>query len=167
MTLLRQIQERSSRDSICDAITLISDKYKTLYAESLRTTTAKEHIRQIARVVALRQNSPLQSTAPDSRLCTITHLARRKMQCNYNPKTRLRNNDGYAKAVVYIIEYKDISSLNYTQFIQTLKREVRFEDKRSSIYYYTKTADTRWHSALQDIVVMKLYRATFVIKLLI
>ncbi|KAH5892983.1 hypothetical protein HBI92_079680 [Parastagonospora nodorum] len=115
MTLLRQIQERSSRDSICDAITLISDKYKTLYAE------------------------------------------RRKMQCNYNPKTRLRNNDGYAKAVVYIIEYKDISSLNYTQFIQTLKREVRFEDKRSSIYYYTKTAD----------IVMKLYRATFVIKLLI
>ncbi|KAH5346190.1 hypothetical protein HBI33_226600 [Parastagonospora nodorum] len=177
ITLLRQTRERSSRDSICDAMTLISDEYEILYAESLRTTTAKEHIRQIARVVASRQNSPLQSTAPDSRLRTITHLARRKMRCNYNPETRLRNNDGYAEAVVYsagqsntvnnapqlstilvaTTEYKDISSLNYTQFIRTLKREVGFEDKRSSIYYYTKTAD----------IAMKLYRATFVIELLI
>ncbi|KAH6095246.1 hypothetical protein HBI65_112700 [Parastagonospora nodorum] len=158
MTLLRQIQERSSRDSICDAITLTSDKYKTLYAE-------------IARVVASRQNSLLQSTAPNSRLRTITHLAmrseRRKMRCNYNSKTKLQNNNGYAEAVVYTIEYKDISSLNYTQFIRTLKREVEFEDKRSSIYYYMKTADTRWHSALQDTVATKLYRAIFVIKLLI
>ncbi|KAH5070475.1 hypothetical protein HBH95_180850 [Parastagonospora nodorum] len=119
MILLRQTQKRLSRDSIYDAITLISDEYKTLYAE-------------IARV-------------------------RRKMQCNYNPKTRLQNNNRYAKAVVYTTEYKDISSLNYTQFIQTLKREVEFKDKRSSIYYYIKTAD----------IVTKLYRATFVIKPLI
>ncbi|KAH6440669.1 hypothetical protein HBI59_128550 [Parastagonospora nodorum] len=164
MTLLRQTRERSSRDSICNAMTLISDEYEILYAE-------------IARVVASRQNSLLQSTAPDSRLRTITHLARRKMRCNYNPETGLRNNDRYAKAVVYTTEYKDISSLNYTQFIQTLEREVGFEDKRSSIYYYTKTADgwtyiristeARWHSALQDTVATKLYRATFVIKLLI
>ncbi|KAH5165102.1 hypothetical protein HBI38_070670 [Parastagonospora nodorum] len=128
-------------------MTLISNKYETLYTESLRTTTAKEHIRQIVRVVALRQNSLLQSTAPDSRLRTITHLAmrskRRKMQCNYNSKTRLQNNNRYAKAV----------------FIQTLEREVEFKDKRSSIYYYTKTAD--------NTVATKLYRATFVIKLLI
>ncbi|KAH6113028.1 hypothetical protein HBI69_134630 [Parastagonospora nodorum] len=192
MTLLRQTRERSSRDSICNAITLTSNEYETLYAEvereirerailcqSLRTTTAKEHIRQIARVVALRQNSPLQSTAPNSRLRTIMHLAmrskRRKMRCNYNPKTRLRNNNGYAEAVVYsaeqsntvnnapqlltilVAKYKDISSLNYTQFIRTLEREVEFEDKRSSIYYYTKTAD----------IATKLYRATFVIELLI
>ncbi|KAH6289483.1 hypothetical protein HBI39_209010 [Parastagonospora nodorum] len=188
MTLLRQTWERLSRDSICDAMTLISDEYETLYAEveremrerailcqSLRTTTAKEHIRQIARVVASRQNSLLQSTAPDSRLRIIMHLARRKMRCNYNPETGLRNNDGYAEAVVY--KYKDISSLDYTQFIRTLEREVGFEDKRSGIYYYTKTADgwtriristeARWHGALQDTVVMKLYRATFVIELLI
>ncbi|KAH5236830.1 hypothetical protein HBI72_244800 [Parastagonospora nodorum] len=122
-------------------MTLISDEYKTLYAE----------------------NSLLQSTAPNSRLRTITYLAmrskRRKMRCNYNPKTELQNNNGYAKAIVYTTEYKDISSLNYTQFIQTLKREVEFEDKRSSIYYYTKTAD--------NTVATKLYRATFVIKLLI
>ncbi|KAH5720025.1 hypothetical protein HBI17_255560 [Parastagonospora nodorum] len=228
MTPLRQTRERSSRDSICDAITLTSDEYETLYAEvkreirerailcqSLRTTTAKEHIRQIARVVASRQNSPLQSTAPDSRLRTITHLAvrynhnatrrmrskRRKMRCNHNPKTGLRNNNRYAEAVVHsagqsntvnnapqlstilvasaheqdqilirtdqllymrddlATEYKDISSLNYTQFIQTLKREVGFKDKRSSIYYYTKTAD--------NTVATKLYKATFVIKPLI
>ncbi|KAH5293358.1 hypothetical protein HBI12_230840 [Parastagonospora nodorum] len=133
-------------------MTLISDEYEILYAESLRTTTAKDS---------------LQSTAPNSCLRIITHLARRKMRCNYNSKTELRNNDGYAEAVVYITEYKDISSLNYIQFIQTLKREVGFEDKRSSIYYYMKTADTRWHSALQDTVATKLYRATFVIKLLI
>ncbi|KAH6485148.1 hypothetical protein HBI55_204130 [Parastagonospora nodorum] len=171
MTLLRQTRERSSRDSICDAMTLISNEYEILYIEvereirerailcqSLRTTTAKEHIRQIARVVA--------------RLRTITHLAvrcnynatrrmrseRRKMRYNYNPKTELRNNDGYAKAVVY--KYKDISSLNYTQFIRTLEREVGFEDKRSGIYYYTKTADS-WTLAT------KLYRATFVIEPLI
>ncbi|KAH6518105.1 hypothetical protein HBI81_175510 [Parastagonospora nodorum] len=181
MTLLRQTRERLSRDSICDAMTLTSDEYETLYAESLRTTTAKEHIRQIARVVALRQNSLLQSTAPDSRLRTITHLAirseRRKMRCNHNPKTRLRNNNGYAEAMVHTTEYKDISSLNYTQFIQTLEREVGFEDKRSGIYYYTKTADSwtriristeaRWHSALQDTVATKLYRAIFVIEPLI
>ncbi|KAH5662719.1 hypothetical protein HBI44_244860 [Parastagonospora nodorum] len=246
ITPLRQTQKRSSRDSICNAITLTSDEYETLYAEveremreqailcqSLRTTTAKEHIRQIARVVASRQNSPLQSTAPNSRLRTITHLAvrcnhnatrrmrseRRKMRCNHNPKTELRNNNRYAKAIVHsarqsntvnnapqlltilvasaheqdqilirtdqllyvrndlATEYKDISSLNYTQFIRTLKREVRFEDKRSSIYYYTKTADSwthiristeaRWHSALQDTVATKLYRATFVIEPLI
>ncbi|KAH6032957.1 hypothetical protein HBI83_015700 [Parastagonospora nodorum] len=117
MILLRQTQERSSRDSICDAITLISNEYKTLYAE------------------------------------------RRKMQYNYNPKTELQNNNRYTKAVVYTTEYKDISSLNYTQFIQILKREVEFKDKRSSIYYYTKTAD--------NTVATKLYRATFVIKLLI
>ncbi|KAH5155259.1 hypothetical protein HBH69_108330 [Parastagonospora nodorum] len=150
MTLLRQTRERLSRDSICDVITLISDEYETLYAE-------------IARVVALRQNSLLQSTAPNSRLRIITHLAmrskRRKMRYNYNPKTRLRNNNRYAKAVVYTIEYKDISSLNYTQFIRTLEREVGFKDKRSSIYYYTKTAD--------NTVATKLYRATFIIKLLI
>ncbi|KAH4213807.1 hypothetical protein HBI95_033000 [Parastagonospora nodorum] len=148
---------------ICNAMTLISDKYETLYAESLQTTTAKEHIRQIAKVVALRQNSLLQSTAPNSCLRIITHLAmrskRRKMRCNYNSETRLRNNNRYAEAVVYTIEYKDISSLNYTQFIRTLEREVGFKDKRSSIYYYTKTAD--------NTVATKLYRATFVIELLI
>ncbi|KAH5166080.1 hypothetical protein HBH77_247340 [Parastagonospora nodorum] len=144
---------------------------------------------------------------------------RRKMRCNHNPKTGLRNNDGYAEAVVHsarqsntvnnapqlstilvasaheqdqilirtdqllyvrddlATEYKDISSLDYTQFIQTLEREVKFEDKRSGIYYYTKTADSwthiristeaRWHSALQDTVATKLYRATFVIEPLI
>ncbi|KAH5670364.1 hypothetical protein HBI21_187500 [Parastagonospora nodorum] len=120
MTLLRQTRECSSRDSICDAMTLISDEYKILYAE----------------------NSLLQSTAPNSRLRTITHLARRKMRCNYNSETKLRNNNRYAEAVVYTTEYKDISSLNYTQFIRTLEREVEFEDKRSSIYYYTKIADS-------------------------
>ncbi|KAH5554050.1 hypothetical protein HBI26_235840 [Parastagonospora nodorum] len=170
MTLLQQTQERSSRDSICNAMTLTSNKYETLYAE-------------IARVVASRQNSLLQSTAPNSRLRTITHLAmrskQRKMQYNHNPKTRLQNNNRYAEAVVYsagqsntvnnapqlstilvaTTEYKDISSLNYTQFIRTLKREVEFKDKRSSIYYYTKTAD--------NTVATKLYRATFVIKPLI
>ncbi|KAH5228854.1 hypothetical protein HBH77_006510 [Parastagonospora nodorum] len=205
MTPLRQTQERSSRDSICNAITLTSDEYETLYAE-------------IARVVASRQNSPLQSTAPDSRLRTITHLAvrcnhnatrrmrseRRKMRCNHNPETRLQNNNEYAEAVVHsarqsntvnnapqlstilvasaheqdqiliqtdqllyvrddlATEYKDISSLNYTQFIRTLEREVEFEDKRSGIYYYTKTADSWTHT-----VATKLYRATFVIKPLI
>ncbi|KAH4057991.1 hypothetical protein HBH49_027270 [Parastagonospora nodorum] len=191
--LLRHEQQQRPpilrQDSICDAMTLTSDEYKTLYAEvkreirerailyqSLRTTTAKEHIRQIARVVALQQNSPLQSTAPNSRLRTITHLAmrskRRKMRYNYNSKTKLQNNNRYAEAIDQILiqtdqllymrndlatEYKDISSLNYTQFIQTLKREVGFKDKRSSIYYYTKTAD----------IATKLYRATFVIKPLI
>ncbi|KAH4608146.1 hypothetical protein HBH82_080970 [Parastagonospora nodorum] len=159
-------------------MTLTSDKYKTLYAEVKREIRERAILYQ---VVASRQNSPLQSTAPNSRLRTITHLAvrcnhnatrrmrskRRKMRCNHNPETRLRNNDRYAKAVVHTTEYKDISSLNYTQFIQTLKREVEFKDKRSSIYYYTKTADTRWHSALQDTVATKLYRATFVIKPLI
>ncbi|KAH4054502.1 hypothetical protein HBH50_249030 [Parastagonospora nodorum] len=80
---------------------------------------------------------------------------RRKMRCNYNSKTKLQNNNRYAEAVVY--KYKDISSLNYTQFIQTLKREVEFKDKRSSIYYYIKTAD----------IATKLYRAIFVIELLI
>ncbi|KAH6533025.1 hypothetical protein HBI81_082340 [Parastagonospora nodorum] len=138
---------------------LTSDEYETLYAEveremrerailcqSLRTTTAKEHIRQIARVVASRQNSPLQSTAPDSRLRTITHLA-----------TGLRNNDGYAKAVVYITEYKDISSLDYTQFIRILERETRIRI----------STEARWHGALQDTVATKLYRAIFVIELLI
>ncbi|KAH5665696.1 hypothetical protein HBI21_242400 [Parastagonospora nodorum] len=112
-------------------MTLISDEYKILY--SLQTTTAKEHIRQIARM----------------------RSKRRKMRCNYNPKTRLQNNDRYAKAVVY--KYKDISSLNYTQFIQTLKREVGFKDKRSGIYYYIKIAD----------IATKLYRAIFIIELLI
>ncbi|KAH6434060.1 hypothetical protein HBI14_021150 [Parastagonospora nodorum] len=115
---------------ICNAMTLISDEYKILYVE----------------------NSLLQSTAPNSCLRIITYLAmrfkRRKMRCNYNPKTRLQNNNRYAKAVVYTIEYKDISSLNYTQFIRILKREVRFKDKRNT-------------------VATKLYRATFVIKLLI
>ncbi|KAH4818891.1 hypothetical protein HBH61_033260 [Parastagonospora nodorum] len=84
---------------------------------------------------------------------------RRKMRYNYNPKTKLQNNDRYAKAIVYTTEYKDISSLNYIQFIRTLKREIEFKDKRSSIYYYTKIAD--------NIVATKLYRAIFVIKLLI
>ncbi|KAH4092986.1 hypothetical protein HBH48_075150 [Parastagonospora nodorum] len=133
MILLRQTRERSSRDSICDAITLISDEYETLYAE------VKREIRERAILCYL-----LQSTAPNSRLRIITHLAmrskRRKMRCNYNSETRLQNNNRYAKAVVY--KYKDISSLNYTQFIRTLKREVEFKDKRSSIYYYTKTADS-------------------------
>ncbi|KAH4315284.1 hypothetical protein HBH90_066410 [Parastagonospora nodorum] len=72
MTLLRQTRKRSSRDSICDAMTLISDEYKTLYAE------VKREIREraiLSRVVASRQNSLLQSTAPNSRLRTITHLA--------------------------------------------------------------------------------------------
>ncbi|KAH3948800.1 hypothetical protein HBH53_101880 [Parastagonospora nodorum] len=169
-------------------MTLTSDEYETLYAEvkremrerailcqSLQTTTAKEHIRQIARVVALRQNSLLQSTAPDSRLRTITHLARRKMRCNYNPETRLRNNDGYAEAVVYsagqsntvnnapqlstilVAKYKDISSLDYTQFIRTLERETRIRI----------STEARWHSALQDTVATKLYKAIFVIELLI
>ncbi|KAH6479032.1 hypothetical protein HBI56_227970 [Parastagonospora nodorum] len=75
---------------ICDAMTLISDEYKILYAE--------------------------------------IRSKRRKMRCNYNSETRLQNNNRYAKAVVY---------------------------------------KARWHSALQDTVAIKLYRAIFVIKLLI
>ncbi|KAH6535836.1 hypothetical protein HBI07_138970 [Parastagonospora nodorum] len=144
MTLLRQTRERSSRDSICNAMTLISDEYETLYAE------VKREIRERA----------ILSCCKVQRL-TVAYMRseQRKMRYNYNPETRLRNNNGYAEAVVYTTEYKDISSLNYTQFIQTLEREVRFEDKRSSIYYYTKTAD--------NTVATKLYRATFVIKLLI
>ncbi|KAH4065996.1 hypothetical protein HBH50_153370 [Parastagonospora nodorum] len=180
ITPLRQTRERSSRDSICDAMTLISDKYETLYAEVKREMRERAILYQSLRTTT---NSSLQSTAPNSRLRTITHLAMRskrcKMRCNYNPKTRLQNNNGYAKAVVYsagqsntvnnapqlltilvaTTEYKDISSLNYTQFIRTLEREVEFEDKRSGIYYYTKTAD--------NTVATKLYRATFVIELLI
>ncbi|KAH4709719.1 hypothetical protein HBH67_044950 [Parastagonospora nodorum] len=149
-------------------MTLTSDKYKTLYAEVKREIRERAILYQ---VVASRQNSPLQSTAPNSRLRTITHLAvrcnhnatrrmrskRRKMRCNHNPETRLRNNDRYAKAVVHTTEYKDISSLNYTQFIQTLKRETRIRI----------STEARWHSALQDTVATKLYRATFVIKPLI
>ncbi|KAH5469711.1 hypothetical protein HBI22_193970 [Parastagonospora nodorum] len=125
---------------------LTSDEYETLYAE------VKREIRERAILFALRQNSPLQSTAPNSRLRTITHLARRKMRCNYNSKTRLRNNNRYAEAVVY-------SAGQSNTFIRILKREVGFKDKRSSIYYYTKTAD--------NTVATKLYRATFVIELLI
>ncbi|KAH6106387.1 hypothetical protein HBI64_236400 [Parastagonospora nodorum] len=167
-------------------MTLTSDEYETLYVE------VKREIREraiLSRVVALRQNSPLQSTAPDSCLRTITHLAvrcnhnatrrmrseRRKMRCNYNPETGLRNNDRYAKAVVHsagqsntvnnapqlltilVAKYKDISSLDYTQFIQTLERETRIRI----------STEARWHGALQDTVAMKLYRATFVIELLI
>ncbi|KAH4077117.1 hypothetical protein HBH48_247770 [Parastagonospora nodorum] len=104
-------------------MTLISNKYETLYAE----------------------------------IAKVMRSERRKMRCNYNSKTKLQNNNRYAEAVVYTTEYKDISSLNYTQFIQTLKREVEFKDKRSSIYYYIKTAD----------IATKLYRAIFVIELLI
>ncbi|KAH5661194.1 hypothetical protein HBI23_119800 [Parastagonospora nodorum] len=122
-------------------MTLTSDEYEILYAE------VEREMRERAILFALRQNSLLQSTAPNSRLRIITHLARRKMRCNYNPETRLQNNDRYAKAVVY----------SAGQSNTTLKREVRFEDKRSSIYYYTKTAD----------IATKLYRATFVIEPLI
>ncbi|KAH4059540.1 hypothetical protein HBH49_019480 [Parastagonospora nodorum] len=139
ITLLRQTRERLSRDSICDVITLISDEYETLYAELRYDRTAYCKVQRL--IVAYMRSK------------------RRKMRYNYNPKTKLRNNNGYAEAVVYTIEYKDISSLNYTQFIQTLEREVEFEDKRSSIYYYTKTAD--------NTVATKLYRAIFVIELLI
>ncbi|KAH4465754.1 hypothetical protein HBH91_032480 [Parastagonospora nodorum] len=137
---------------ICNAMTLISDEYKTLYAEVKRE---------------IRERAILSCCKVQRLIVAYMRSKRRKMRCNYNSETRLRNNDRYAEAVVYITEYKDISSLNYTQFIRTLEREVRFEDKRSSIYYYTKTADTRWHSALQDTVATKLYRATFVIELLI
>ncbi|KAH4204980.1 hypothetical protein HBI95_142000 [Parastagonospora nodorum] len=100
-------------------MTLISDKYETLYAE------VKREIRERAILS-----------------CCKIRSKRRKMRYNYNPETRLRNNNKYAKAV----------------FIQTLEREVRFKDKRSGIYYYTKTADSwtyiristeaRWYSAL-------------------
>ncbi|KAH5845114.1 hypothetical protein HBI90_250450 [Parastagonospora nodorum] len=93
---------------------------------------------------------------------------RRKMRCNYNSETRLRNNDRYAKAVVYSAgQSNTVNNAPQLSTILTLEREVGFEDKRSGIYYYTKTADTRWHSALQDTVATKLYRATFVIKPLI
>ncbi|KAH5342048.1 hypothetical protein HBI49_234730 [Parastagonospora nodorum] len=139
-------------------MTLISNKYETLYAEVKREIRERAILYQSLQTTT---NSPLQSIAPNSRLRIITHLAmrskQRKMRCNYNSKTKLQNNNRYAKAVVYTTEYKDISSLNYTQFIQTLKREVEFKDKRSSIYYYIKTAD----------IATKLYRATFVIELLI
>ncbi|KAH5624555.1 hypothetical protein HBI51_236670 [Parastagonospora nodorum] len=120
-------------------MTLISDKYKTLYIELHYNRTACYKVQRL--IVAYMRSK------------------QRKIRCNYNPKTRLQNNNRYAKAIVYTTEYKDISSLNYTQFIQTLKREIEFEDKRSSIYYYTKIAD--------NTVTTKLYRATFVIKLLI
>ncbi|KAH4810714.1 hypothetical protein HBH61_097860 [Parastagonospora nodorum] len=163
-------------------MTLISDEYETLYAEVEREMRERAIL---SRVVALRQNSLLQSTALDSRLRIITHLARRKMRCNYNPETGLRNNDGYAEAVVYSAGQSntctrtgsDPYTNGLTAFIRTLEREVGFEDKRSGIYYYTKIADgwtciristeARWHGALQDTVVTKLYRATFVIELLI
>ncbi|KAH6544004.1 hypothetical protein HBI81_023550 [Parastagonospora nodorum] len=119
---------RHKQDSICNAMTLISDKYEILYAE------VKREIRERAILYYL-----LQSTAPNSRLRIITHLVmcskRRKMQYNYNPKTRLQNNDRYAEAIVY-------SARQSNTFIQTLEREVEFEDKRSSIYYYTKIADS-------------------------
>ncbi|KAH5389819.1 hypothetical protein HBI32_246970 [Parastagonospora nodorum] len=132
---------------ICDAITLISNEYETLYTEVKREIRERAILYQTACYKVQRL------------IVAYIRSKRRKMRCNYNPKTRLRNNNRYAKAIVYTTEYKDISSLNYTQFIQTLKREVEFKDKRSSIYYYTKTAD--------NTVTTKLYRAIFIIELLI
>ncbi|KAH5387022.1 hypothetical protein HBI33_066570 [Parastagonospora nodorum] len=80
MTLLRQTRERSSRDSICDAMTLTSDEYETLYAERGWLRHDRTACCKVRR---------------------LTVAYRRKMRCNYNPETRLRNNDGYAEAVVY------------------------------------------------------------------
>ncbi|KAH4124292.1 hypothetical protein HBH47_072960 [Parastagonospora nodorum] len=139
MTLLRQTRERSSRDSICDAMTLISDEYETLYAEVERE---------------MRERA------------ILSCCKRRKMQYNHNPKTGLRNNDRYAEAVVYSAgqsnTVNNAPQLSTILFIRTLEREVGFEDKRSGIYYYTKTADSWTYT-----VATKLYRATFVIELLI
>ncbi|KAH5133889.1 hypothetical protein HBH70_143200 [Parastagonospora nodorum] len=49
ITPLRQTQERSSRDSICDAITLTSNEYKTLYAEVEREIRERAILYQTAR----------------------------------------------------------------------------------------------------------------------
>ncbi|KAH5251356.1 hypothetical protein HBI72_153850 [Parastagonospora nodorum] len=128
---------------------------------SISTNNDLLRYKQQQRLPILQQFSKTNNTCCKVQRLTVAYMRskQRKMRYNYNPKTRLQNNNEYAKAVVYTTEYKDISSLNYTQFIQTLKREVGFKDKRSSIYYYTKTAD--------NTVATKLYRATFVIKLLI
>ncbi|KAH3943960.1 hypothetical protein HBH53_167520 [Parastagonospora nodorum] len=48
ITPLRQTQERSSRDSICDAITLTSDEYETLYAEVKREIRERAILYQTA-----------------------------------------------------------------------------------------------------------------------
>ncbi|KAH5748893.1 hypothetical protein HBI88_249240 [Parastagonospora nodorum] len=124
MTLLRQTRERSSRDSICDAITLTSDEYETLYAE------VKREIRERAILSCCKVRR-------------LTVAYRRKMRCNYNSETRLRNNDRYAKAVVYSAgQSNTVNNAPQLSTILTLEREVGFEDKRSGIYYYTKTADS-------------------------
>ncbi|KAH5017047.1 hypothetical protein HBI74_171250 [Parastagonospora nodorum] len=106
---------------------------------------------QQQRLPILRQFSKTNDTCCKVQRLIVAYMRskQRKMQCNYNPKTRLQNNNRYAKAIVYSAKQSNT----------TLKREVEFKDKRSSIYYYTKTAD--------NTVATKLYRATFVIKPLI
>ncbi|KAH5450572.1 hypothetical protein HBI30_138530 [Parastagonospora nodorum] len=74
------LRNKSNEDSICDAITLISDKYKTLYAEVKREIRERAILYYYLRI--------------------ITHL-QRKMRYNYNSKTKLQNNNKYAKAIVY------------------------------------------------------------------
>ncbi|KAH5473394.1 hypothetical protein HBI22_059790 [Parastagonospora nodorum] len=123
-------------------MTLISDEYKTLYAEVKRE---------------IRERAILSRCKVQRLIVAYMRSERRKMRCNYNPETKLRNNNRYAEAMVYTTEYKDISSLNYTQFIRTLERETRIRI----------STEARWHSALQDTVATKLYRATFVIEPLI
>jgi hypothetical protein len=107
----QQRPTRCSRDSICDAMRISGQEYDTLYTsvevelikrellhQSLRTTTAKEHIRQITNVLMTQPDSPLQNSPVDHQINTITHLAAR---CKHNAsrrkqsqrKTRLRSND--------------------------------------------------------------------------
>jgi hypothetical protein len=80
---------------------ITNDEYDTLYTNveremriremlghSLRTTTAKEHIRQITREIVSRQNDSLWDAPTDGRIRTITHLA---VRCNHNAARRMRS----------------------------------------------------------------------------
>ena len=80
---------------------LTGEEYDSLYTDveremrrremlcrSLRTTTAKEHIRQMTKAIVSRQNRPLWNTANDRPIQTITHLA---VRCNHNATRRMRS----------------------------------------------------------------------------
>ncbi|OAK93362.1 hypothetical protein IQ06DRAFT_105058 [Phaeosphaeriaceae sp. SRC1lsM3a] len=101
MALTRRIPTRSSKDGICDAMQLSCHQYDSLYFEveremksremfgqSLRTTTAREHIRQIAMNIVAQRNNALRDTPIEDRIRTITHLA---VRCNHNATRRMRS----------------------------------------------------------------------------
>ncbi|KAH3938611.1 hypothetical protein HBH53_249070 [Parastagonospora nodorum] len=147
MTLLQQTRERLSRDSICNAMTLISNEYKILYAEKSRTM-------QSATLLSLLRETILQLNLQDSVILLLQLLINNRTTLYSTPKTApllVRSSIATMPCrkvtAAYALNYLELQVLKLSIVLYNAIKEYYDDRTRKIIYFYSYTVEEDYNRA--------------------